>query len=1632
MFSADAVDADEGANSRLVYYLSGTDADKFNMEQDTGVIRTAAPLAGLDRTFHVKVEATDGGRPPKTSSADLHIQIKAAGQFPRFETMPASFQFGEEARGAEVVTVRARSPKPQPAGTVKYRIAGGNVGDAFDMDPESGVLRVSRLGLDYERAPQYHLWLEASDSDRPPLTTVTALLVNVTDFNDNAPLFSRSVYAASVLEEQYPPTLVLKVVATDADTADNAKIIYRLREDGVVENIFTLDADSGEILTKEKLDRETLDSYTLTVEAIDQGSPQQTGTAMVSIDVRDKNDNPPRFTRLFSVNVTENAEIGSFVIQVTSSDRDIGENANATYSFTENPGHKFAIDPVTGNVTVEGAVDREEREEYVLKVSAVDGSWRAETPLTITIQDENDNAPRFEKTQYVFNLAETEVSETFVGQIEAEDADKAGPNAVVTYSLKQPSDFFSVDPGNGQLYSKQPLKYKKSARMASPENQYVIEIIAMDHGKPPMSSSCTVTVNIVDANNHAPVFRDGVTFRAVPESSRRGDRILQVSAEDAQDSGINALVRYSVLPSNGSDFFAVDAQTGWVTVVSPLTNRIGVHYRLRVAATDQGVPAQRDTTELTLVVTGENQHDPVVPQHSQHVIVPEEDSVATTITTVRASDADSGPNGMVRFSLASSGDDDLFMVDPITGLVANARPLDFETQVTYNLTVVVSDLGFEPRSATVVLHVTLTDINDNPPVFNQSNYDAAVAENAPVGSAVIRLTATDKDSARNAVIRYSIIGGDGRELFDIDSDTGLIRTRRVFDYEKRQFYTLDVLAENPDTNPAQRGQTKVRVAITGINEFFPKFVERVFRFTVSESAAVGTSVGQLQATDDDDGVDGQVTFLLVGSSNDRGFKVDRETGVIRVARRLDRESRNRVVLTALAKNAGGIRGNDTDEAQVSITIQDGNDPPQFTKAVYTVQISEGAAVGAGVIAVEATDKDEQQQNNQFTYSILDGNDGDVFKVHQQSGQIETTKKLDREKVAIYNLTVGAIDNGSPPQTGTTAVLVTITDVNDNGPTFDTIPVVGYVSENEPAGTVVMTLSATDPDLPPNGAPFSYYLVGGENQDAFKVDAQSGTVRTARAFDRERTPRLSFTIEVLDSGRPKMKDQFQVLVVVTDSNDSPSSPRTVQVLVFSPGGRFPGGSVADVHPNDADTSGQYYCQLLSGGGGQFSIESGCELTAAAVTGPQTHTLTTSGHDGLHSPVTSTVSLQFSAFDNATLDSAVVLRLLNTSAEDFLAELYKPLLRTVGDMFDSRDEVTIYSVTQTDDHVDLLLAVATRAGYRPRTEVIQQLKDGRVRIQRLLQSVSFVINYDPCPASPCQNGGRCRSGIHVSSDIQITDSPSLIFTSPQVRNLFTCQCQSGFTGPACQHRQDPCSPNPCQFGGVCAKNGYQFTCTCPRNRGGATCELDRTSACDNDPCQNGGACRATPNGGFFCLCRPGYRGATCQLASDSCRPNPCLNGGTCVSEAPGYTCSCPPNFYGQHCDRSSWGFEPLGFMSFPSLDASTNDISVTFATNKPDGLLIYNYGVQTGGRSDFVALQLVQGRPQLAYGGTRTAVTRVTLSRRVADAAWYRLTATRNGRVVSLSVVTCNENGDTCAECSPGSSSCEYATDEGTVG
>ncbi|KAG6455040.1 hypothetical protein O3G_MSEX009016 [Manduca sexta] len=1639
VFGVKANDNDIGLNKKISYDLKGEHEDLFTINKETGVIKAKENLMKYkDKNvlaFNLIIVATDSGESPRQSTAELILIPKSVRNFPKFTvTSKLTFTFSEDTpEGVLVTRLSATSPKKGPIGLLQYGIAGGNVGDALRVEPMSGEVFITGKGLDYETMPLYEVWFEVRDSDNPPLKSFIEIEIKVTDANDNPPVIESALYNATVLEEESPPQLVIEIHAHDEDSNENGRISYKLIND--YEETFSIDPETGEIYTNMALDRESIPFYEILVEAIDHGVPQLVGTSTVIVTVLDKNDNPPRFTRLFSVNVTENAEIGSFVIKVTSSDLDSGPNANATYSFVENPGEKFVIDPISGNVTVARPLDRELQDEYILKVAAIDGAWRSETPLTITIQDQNDNAPEFEYSFYSFNFPELQRKNSFVGQVIATDRDKQGPNSIISYSLQQPSDLFSIDPATGEILGKFVMNYKRTSVNSSPENTYSVVVVATDNGKPPMSSECLVTINVVDANNNAPKFNDHEKFVPVPKDAIIGEHILKVTAEDNMDFGINAEIEYHIVGGNGTAYLTVDKINGWITVNKQFYY-LGQYYELRIKAVDRGVPPQSDETTVTFVVTGENIYSPRFTALSYQVIVPENEPVGSSILTVKASDEDEGPNGIVRYSISSGNTGKEFQIHPISGTISIMRSLDYDTIQEYRLNITAKDLGFKSRETTATLTIILTDINDNAPQFNQSVYVAYLPENSPVDSFIFTVKATDIDSPKNSIIKY-YINNEMLSMFYIDESNGEIFSREVFDFEEKSLYKLEIRAENPDSN--MKNTTEVIVHITGVNEYYPKFKQPVFHFDVSESAEVGTNVGVIQATDQDNGDDGIIYYLFVGSSNDKGFSINSQTGVIRVARYLDRETQNRVVLTVLAKNSGSIHGNDTDEAQVIISIQDGNDPPEFSQHYYETTISEGANVGQEVIQVQAVDKDVRPQNNQFSFSIIGGNIDQNFKIDPQSGVIEIARQLDRETLSAYLLTVGAIDTGIPPQTGTATVKIMLTDINDNGPVFDVANFEGSVYENEPPNTSITTLTAKDPDLPPNGAPFSYSIIGGKHQSYVKMHKHTGVLLTTKKIDREQTPNLEITVLIEDSGTPVMKSNYTIQIKVKDKNDNPPTPRSVHVLVYAFNNKVPRGKIADIKPNDPDIVGDYKCKMIRDSTSEntlilLSIKKGCDLYTNAVKPGQGYSFSVLGNDGVHKDVTSSISVEYFSFDNATVEQSITMRIINMTASDFLTHYYRSLLEILKGGLKTRERIFLYSINEMEGHLDLTIAMEENHTISKREDTERHLRNKEFEITRLLKS-QIIVAYYPCASQQCQNDGICTDSIRVLDDTKITESSTLILTSPLIKHDYTCQCSGGFMGKNCDKRQDPCSPNPCRFGGQCRKQGHDFVCVCPPRRDGKTCEQEKDDVCSSNPCKNGGSCKeSSDRNSFFCLCRPGYRGNHCEALVDSCRPNPCMYGGICISLKPGYKCSCTNGRYGTHCESTTFGFGELSYMQFSALDASTNDITIIFATSKPDALLLYNYGAQTGGRSDFIAIELLGGKPIFSFGGARTSITSVAISnpnKNLADGNWHKLTATRNGRVISLSVTSCTEHGDVCMECEPGDDLC-YSDDTGQAG
>lgn len=614
-------------------------------------------------------------------------------------------------------------------------------------------------------------------------------------------------------------------------------------------------------------------------------------------------------------------------------------------------------------------------------------------------------------------------------------------------------------------------------------------------------------------------------------------------------------------------------------------------------------------------------------------------------------------------------------------------------------------------------------------------------------------------------------------------------------------------------------------------------------------------------------------------------------------------------------------------------------------------------------------------------------------------------------------------------------------MNDNAPVLDEHNRIGQVSENEPIGTVIMTLTSRDADLPPNGAPFFYYLASDNHRTFVTIDKSSGLVKTTKMIDRETTSQFDIYVEIEDSGTPKLRSPQKITINVLDQNDMPSTSRTARILVHAFNRKIPIGKIAQVKPNDLDTSGDYRCRFLDDANvpNGLTIRNGCDLYTTGSTSARSYSYSMYGNDGKHPDVLSSFTVDFASFDNQTIEHSVTIRVTNMSAEQFLGGYYQNFLDVVKSSLNSNDAANFYSLRNSNDSLDLFVAVKNPAhGYQSTSYSIKRLSSKEEALRQLFQHKTVIIGYSPCKENVCKNAGICTEQIQVHRELETIDSQNMIFTSPMVVHDFMCRCSNSYTGQQCDKPQDPCSPNPCQSGAQCRRQGYDFQCICPAHREGKLCHLEKSDVCASSPCKNGGSCRESPDGSsYFCLCRPGYRGIQCDDQSDPCRPNPCLNQGQCIKQNagyPGYKCSCVNGRYGAHCERATFGFQELSYMVYPSLDAASNDISIIFATTKPNALLAYNFGAQTGGRSDFIAIELVYGKAVFSFGGARTAITSLKMNNfneNLSNGQWHKITATRNGRVMSLSIAKCTDQGDSCEDCRPHDSTC-YVDEIGPTG
>ncbi|XP_007441203.1 protocadherin-16 [Python bivittatus] len=864
-----AEDHDAGANASLLYRFAAP-TPAFAINTYTGAIQLLHPLGSLSqRQRTLFVLASDLGQPPLSSIGVVVIHLQDENyQGVHFPRSSSDVALPENAAPGTLVL---RTPARHTAGSsgqITYSIVSGNEKGAFRIQPDSGTVSVADPeGLDFELQPRLRLVLQAESTASFGFMAVT---INLQDVNDNQPRFQLQNYVAFVGEAQGYGLPVIQVVANDLDQGPNGQVIYRINQTQPMDGLYRINAQTGAITTAAILDREIWAQTRLVLTATDRGHPPLVGSATLTVVVMDLNDNSPTIPAPWEVRVAENTLLGTEITMVTGNDVDCGPQLLYTLLLDSGTTGTFSILPYGGRITLTGPLDYEQRSQYTLTVRTSDSQHEAEANLTVLVEDVNDNAPAFAQALYQVLVPEQAPAGTPLLTLSATDLD-SGTNGEVIYQLLTPSDIVAIHASNGTLFTTQHLVLE----LGRPTLDLVVE--ASDKGFPSLSAWVSVQIQILDVNDHGPQFLKPQYNASVTEDLRPGTILLTLEATDADVTRDNAALDYTIVSGNSGHAFQLEGRVGGASalvLIEPLDFEAVALYNLTVAVADRGVPQHSAVVPVVLTVLDVNDNPPVFGRSAYHMAVSESTVPGTELLRVAAHDPDLGAHGQVHYSISSGDPGGLFQLHPTSGALRLIQALDCEKRTQHTLVIQASD-GAGGHFALASVAVEVKDVNDNLPYFPIEVLSTSLRENLPPGSLATTVRAVDPDVGVFGELRYTLLQAEDWGAFGINGSSGELHSRLPFDYERTKAFQLVVQATDTGNGSAT---VTVRVLITGEDEYDPVFLSSSFHFGVPEGARRGQSIGQVSATDEDEGPDGVVLYALAKPSP--FFEINQTSGFL--------------------------------------------------------------------------------------------------------------------------------------------------------------------------------------------------------------------------------------------------------------------------------------------------------------------------------------------------------------------------------------------------------------------------------------------------------------------------------------------------------------------------------------------------------------------------------------------------------------------------------------------------------------------------------------------------------------------------------------------------------------------------------
>ncbi|XP_069812884.1 protocadherin gamma-B5-like [Dendropsophus ebraccatus] len=575
----------------------------------------------------------------------------------------------------------------------------------------------------------------------------------------------------------------------------------------------------------------------------------------------------------------------------------------------------FNISTENGNLYVSDRIDREEicgsEQNCFLDIEIL-----AENPVNvysikIEIQDINDNAPSFYRDIFNIGISESALPGAQFALGHARDPD-LGSNSLQSYSLSQNPHFSLVKKSeSGKEYPE--LKLLQTLDREK-QQKYEFILTAYDGGKPMKSGTAIVKIIVQDVNDNFPVFSQKMYEVSLEENLPVGYLVLHLNASD-KDEGSNAEILYSFshISENAQQVFTMDSQTGAISTIGKLDFETAQTYEMTVEAADGGGLVTQ--CSLLIQIVDLNDNAPEITIASLSTPIPEDSAPGTLVALINVKDLDSGKYGEVNCQITDTKALKLLPSSNNYYKLVTAAPLDRERTAEYNITIIAEDEGSPPMVTKKMVHITVSDVNDNAPVFDKPLYISYIPEHTPAGTSIQSIHASDLDDSENARVTYSIINSNIDDIpvtsyVSINSMTGVLYAQRSFDYEQLREFQFQVMAKDSGSPPLSSNVT-VRICISDKNDNAPKILypsadtegSALFEF-IPHSAEKGYLVTKVIAVDADSGHNAWLSYHLLQVPDPSLLTIGQYTGEIRIGRDLPDIETLRQKIVVLVKDNG--------------------------------------------------------------------------------------------------------------------------------------------------------------------------------------------------------------------------------------------------------------------------------------------------------------------------------------------------------------------------------------------------------------------------------------------------------------------------------------------------------------------------------------------------------------------------------------------------------------------------------------------------------------------------------------------------------------------------------------------------------